>query len=582
MAIRQHSRLTSLVRFFLEPKNAAHRRYEALRAFFVDGLRSVDVAQRFGYTPGSVRGLCHNFRKKPRLDFFEPKPRVRSGMGKMAAAKEKVIQLRKQNLSVYDISRALDGTKAPLTPAAISLILRDEGFAKLPRRRDEDRMMRVHPTTAAVADVRELNLSPRTIHTKYGGLFLFLPDLVAVGLDDLAEELDLPGSSMIPAGHAMRSLLALKLVGSARKRQVMNEVLDEGLALFPGLNAIPKRSFLTVYSTRVEPSVCRKVMAKWFDRMVGLGLEAGGSFDLDFHTIPFHGQDALVEKHYVSKRSRKQKGLLAFVAQDSEGRLFCYGNGALRSDERNDEILRFVRYWKQRTGKYPAELVFDSQLTTYENLNQLNRMKIAFITLRRRSADMLDEVRRRNPAAWRRIELENVTRIYRTPKIIDSKIEVKGYTGSMRQLIVDDLGHEEPTFLITNQMRRSPSQLVGRYARRMIIENTISDGIDFFHMDALSSWIPMRVDVDLKLTLMASSLYRMLATKIGNGYKTARSRTLFDRFVDSSATIRITQEEVIVKFQKRANNPLLRAAGFEDTDVPVPWFGNKRLRLQLG
>ena len=62
-----------------------------------------------------------------------------------------------------------------------------------------------------------------------------------------------------------------------------------------------------------------------------LGIDRGGSFDLDFHTIPYHGGDALVEKHCVSKRSRKRKGILAFLAQDAETRLFCYANGSVRS-----------------------------------------------------------------------------------------------------------------------------------------------------------------------------------------------------------------------------------------------------------
>ena len=84
---------------------------------------------------------------------------------------------------------------------------------------------------------------------------------------------------------------------------------------------------------------------------------------------------------------------------------------------------------------------------------------------------------------------------------------------SIRQLTVTDLGHEEPTLLLTNQLTRSPAKLIGRYAQRMLIENNIADGIDFFHMDALSSAVAMKVDCDLQLTLMASSLYRLLGAR---------------------------------------------------------------------
>ena len=156
--------------------------------------------------------------------------------------------------------------------------------------------------------------------------------------------------------------------------------------------SIPKRSFLTEYSCRIEPACYPILMRDWFDTVSRLGLQWGTSFDLDFHTIPFHGEDALVEKHYVSKRSRRQKGMLAFLAQDAETRVFCYANGELRKDEQNDEILRFVEFWKQRTGRLPEELIFDSKLTTYANLNKLNRMGIQFITLRRRSKKLLDEI----------------------------------------------------------------------------------------------------------------------------------------------------------------------------------------------
>ena len=181
--------------------------------------------------------------------------------------------------------------------------------------------------------------------------------------------------------------------------------------------------------------------------------------------------------------------------------------------------MRFVEFWRERTGKLPEELIFDSRLTTYGHLNRLNQMGIDFITLRRRSAKMLQKIYQEPVSAWRRIELQGVSRIYKTPRILDRQIQLRGYQGALREIIIDDLGHEEPTFLITNQLRRTPAKLIERYAQRMIIENRIADGIDFFHMDALSSVVAMKVNCDLQLTLMASSLYRLL----GNGDRTGIS-----------------------------------------------------------
>jgi hypothetical protein len=387
---------------------------------------------------------------------------------------------------------------------------------------------------------------------------------------------------MIPAAQATRSLLGLKLFGSARHSHVMSYVLDEGLALFAGLNVIPKRSFLTEYSCRIDPASYPRLMRWWFDAIGRLGLGRGRSFDLDFHTIPFHGEEALMEKHYVSKRSRRQKGILAFLAQDAEKRVFCYANGQLRKDEQDKEVLRFVEFWKQRTRKLPEELIFDSKLTTYGHLNQLNQMGIAFITLRRRSTKMLQKIYQEPVSAWRRIELQGVSRIYKTPRILDRRIQLRDYQGELREVVIDDLGHEEPTFLITNQLHRTPVKLIERYAQRMIIENRIADGIDFFHMDALSSVVAMKVNCDLQLTLMASSLYRLLGTEIGQGYQTATSRHLFRDFVEATAQVHILEKEIVVQFQKRAHNPLLLAVGFDKKNVPIPWLGGKRLQLLFG
>jgi len=186
------------------------------------------------------------------------------------------------------------------------------------------------------------------------------------------------------------------------------------------------------------------------------------------------------------------------------------------------------------------------------------------------------------PSAWRRIQLESVGRIYKTPRILDRRITLPRYQGPIRQLSIMDLGHEEPTLLITNQLHRAPSKLIERYAQRMVIENSIAEGINFFHMDALSSAVAMKVNCDLQLTLMASSLYRLLGSRVGNGYEVARADHIFRDFVDATAHVTITEKEILVRFQKRAHNPLLLAARFDQTHLFVPWLAGKRLRLRFG
>jgi hypothetical protein len=576
------SALNKLTKAFLQPTNSTHRQYEALRAFFVDEISSAEAAKRFGYSPGSFRVLCHEFRKNPSREFFLPPAKGPQAAPKVDRVRATVVGLRKQNLSIYDISRTLEMDGKGLSPAAVSLILKEEGFARLPRRREDERPGGVGPKGAPVADVRQLDLSPRRFRTRFGGLFLFMPFLAQLNFNQVFEGAGLPGTKMIPAQNAVLALLALKLFGNARHSHVMSDVLDEGLALFVGLNCIPKRAFLTEYSCRIDPTSYPKLLRLWFDAMSHLGLERGRSFDLDFHTIPFHGDDALVEKHYVSKRSRRQKGILAFLAQDADQRVFCYATAEIRKNEQQDEILRFVEFWKERTGVFPGELIFDSKLTTYANLNRLNELDIAFITLRRRSKKLLEEINNESPSAWRRIELESVSRAYRTPKILDRKVSLAGYSGVIRQITITDLGHEEPTLLLTNQLKASPRKLIGRYAQRMLIENNIQDGVDFFHMDALSSAVAMKVNCDVLFTVMASSLYRLLGVKLAEGYEIAKSKHLFRDFINATGHVTISEKKITIRLQKRAHNPHLIAAGFDQINTSVPWLGDKQLCLNFG
>jgi transposase len=576
------TKLTFFQRVFLEPANSTHRQYEALRAFFVEGFSSAHVAERFGYSPGSFRVLCHQFRKNPRRPFFLPPQKGPHTTPKADRMRGLIITLRKQNLSVTDISRALAKEGNKISSSYVTKILQLEGFAKLPRRRDHERLRTAGPDEADVANVQLLDFTPRTFRTRFGGLFLFMPFLAEIPFDRIMHEVGMPGSKMIPAGHAMRAVLALKLFGIARYSHIMSHVFDDGLALFSGLNASPKRQFLTEYSTRIHPASYPPLMKEWFNAVGKVGLKRGTSFDLDFHTIPYHGDDALVEKHYVSKRSRRQKGILAFLAQDADHRVFCYANANVRKKDQPDEILRFIDFWKSRTGRLPRELVFDSRLTTYRNLDAINKMGTQFITLRRRSPSLLRRLQAAPPSALKTIELRNVGRIYRNPKVLDQKVTLKGYHGLIRQMIITDLGHEDPTILITNQMRRSPADLVDRYAKRMIIENAIADGIDFFHMDALSSAVALNINCDLQLTLIGSSLYRLFAQKLGSQYENAKSRHIFNDFIDATARIHVSAQEIAVHFQRRTHDPFLRAAGFHDMTFPVPWLGGKLMRLVLG
>ena len=568
--------------FFLSPEGPLHRQYEALRAYFVEELPSAEAALRFSYSPGAFRVLCHQFRHHPekRSAFFRSLPRAHSAPAR-DPVREQVVALRKRNLSVYDIQRELAAGQHPISINALTVLLREEGFVRLPRRRDEERPAALKADSAEVADVRRLDLSPRSFRTTLAGLFLFVPLLEGIDLGRVVEAGRLPSSQMIPAEQAVRSLLALKLLGAERKSHVMDLVFDPAVALFAGLNVVPKRSYLAAYSSRVDHRANVRLMDAWFEQLEGAGLPHGNSLDLDFHTVPANTATEPLEKHYVSSRSRRQQGILIFLARDAEQRVFRYANAGVPKAGQSDEILRFVEFWERHTGTRPAELIFDSQLTTHASLSNLNQQGIGFITLRRRSRKMLADIYSRPPSAWQRIALDSLTRTFRTPRVLDEHVTLKGYEGLLRQLTVIELGHEEPTVLLTNHLKLAPATLVTRYAQRMLIENNISESIQFFHIDALSSMVGLKVDFDLQLTLMAGSLYRLMARRIGREYERAQPKTIFRNLLDLSAKVEVETERVVVTIDKRAHNPYLVASGLADKPARIPWFGNKLLHIRF-
>ena len=571
--------LSKCRRFFLEPVNSKQRTYEALRAYFVDELPSSEVARAFGYTTGSFQVLCHHFRRDADPVFFvstRPGPRSQP---KKSAARHLIIELRKQNHSVYEISEALKEQNCPLSPTAVREVLRAEGFAALPRRLDSerpDRSDRPRPTIEPIADVRKLSLAPRMFTTRCGGLFLFVPDLVRLKVDQLAQTTGLPGSKMIPAQHALRTCLALKLWSIERHSHVMALVADEGLALFAGLNAFPKKSYLSEYSSRINHAKTTEMLAAWHDQVNPDPFLDGESFNLDFHSVPYYGEHPVVERHYVSARSRRQPSILVFLAQDAAGRAFCYSNADLRKGEEAEEIFNFVSFWKRTHGQLPRHLVFDSRLTTYANLARLDQMGISFITLRRRSPKLLKEIVLLPRSAWRTIELDVPTRKFRTPRVYEQKVSLAGCT--LRQSFIQDLGHDEPTILLTNQLRLSVKKLITRYAQRMLIENALSDAVRFFHIDALSSAVGLKIDFDMALLVIASGLYRTLAKRM-RGYSDAQARQIFRDLIDMPADVTITEREIQVSFHRRAHLPIILSSGLIDQPLPVTWWNGLQLRL---
>lgn len=485
---------------------------------------------------------------------------------------------QQDNATITEIQARLKEEKIPASLGYIQGVFTREGIKRLPRNRPIPQLPRV------VADRRQLDLSPRTFHTDFGGLFLFAFDLARMRIDTMVQKVNMPGTTMIPAECAMLSLLALKLYGIGRPSHVMAETEDEGLALFTGLDVIPKSSTLTDYSIDVDPNFSDPLMHAWYHAATNLSDVIGGgqSIDLDFHSIPHHGDDKLMQKHYISKRGVSQHGILTVLARDADSRAFCYADATVRKETQNESIVRFVDYWKKQTGSLPGELVFDSRFTTHEYLGKLTDMGVDYITLRRRSAQLTQRIHSLPLNTWKKIQLTNISRAYRNPKVIEEMTKLRSNPHKVRQLLIKGLGnHDKPTVMITNQLKRSATQLIDRYARRMVIENVISDSIKFFHLDALSSAFPMRINVDTQLTVMASVLYRLLGVRVGQGYEHAEAETIFRDLVRLSGKVTISENEILVQLRLRSKTGYLKQAGYQQFQERIPWLNNKLLRIQL-
>lgn len=565
--------LTQEAAYFLQPENSKHRQYEALRAFFVEDTPGRTVASQFGYTYGAFRLLCHQFKHDPHKTFFiQTKPGPRYGT-KRDSIKDEIIKLRKQNRSVTDIAMILkEENKVNISSVWIWNILNEEGFARLPRRKDDERPQFEKADQAAYADIRQLCLIPGTsFQTKIGGLFLALKIVSDLTVHTIPQELGWYGSKMIPTTNAFISCLLLKLIGMERKSHVMDIVFDKGAALAAGLNVIPKTAYISEYANRITHENNIGFLDTWLPLLRKHFDVPGESFNLDFQSLPYYGEQPVIQKHYVSMRSRSQSAILVFFAQDEKSKIFCYSNADIRKGEEADEIFRFIDFWKKHTGNNPPHLVFDAKLTTYANLGKLNQMGISFITLRRKCKNILKEIATLPSSAWRTIELSNVQRKYRTPKIVDQQVSLKEYQGTIRQLFIKDFGHDLPTVIMTNDMKKSVTAIITRYAQRMLIENSIAQCVDFFSTTALSSAVAIKIDFDLLLTLVAQAVYRILASNL-RGYEDASPRTIFRKFIDTPATVIIGEKEIEIRLNKRADNPILLKSGLLYNPFTLPWI----------
>jgi hypothetical protein len=417
-----------------------------------------------------------------------------------------------------------------------------------------------------------------TLSSEHAGLFLLVPELLELDVPGLLGAAGYPGTRQLTAVNSLLALLALKLYERRRRSHVYDVVHDTALGVFCGLTALPKRSHLSGYSYRTTRAQNRALLEALVPRQQAAGLIDGESFNLDFHAIMSYGEDQILEEHYVPRRSQRTRAVLTFFAQDGRHATLCYANTDINKAEQAHEIIRFCEFWQRSSGQQPGLLVFDSTLTTHAELAELDDRGIGFITLRRRGGTLMDQVAKLPADDWAPVRLERPGK-HRDVTVAEMTATIA--KRQFRQLAVNGLGRDQPTLLLTNQRDRSAKQLIERYAKRWTIENQLAAQIRAFHLDALTSQVPLAVDLDTTLSVLCDSIYLMFARRLHNGYQTATPDTIFRHFIEGPGELQFTPDGINVALRARAHTPVLLDAGYHKRTTTIPWWDGRELSFSF-
>ncbi|HKH47413.1 MAG TPA: hypothetical protein VKM72_22375, partial [Thermoanaerobaculia bacterium] len=330
---------------------------------------------------------------------------------------------------------------------------------------------------------------------------------------------------MVPAPSALLALLALKLLDKERRSHIDDFNCDEALGLVAGLNVLPKKSFATDYSYRTVRARQLSLLQGWVKALAPVMFPEAEGFSLDFHPIPYRGDPAGLDRHYLPRRGKAGPSVLTFFALEQTSRCLCYANANLTRADQDGELMRFVEFWRGVAGSDPKWLYFDSKVVDYPELSRVNRREVHFVTIRRRGAAILRGLQRQPASAWKKAVIDIPKRCHTQIRYIEKAVRLRGYEGPIRQIAVTGLGRERPTLFLSNHFEETPRALIIRYAGRNRIEDGLGISVNFFHLDCLASEVRLNVDLDAALTVIANGCYRWLASRL-NGFTKADPKQL--------------------------------------------------------
>lgn len=568
--------------FFSQPQNLFQKQYEALRMFYFEKKTAKAVAEKFGYTYRGFTTLAYNFSKKlkenkPENIFFREFKKGKQQETQTAKAKELIIEMRKKYYSVEDIKVVLDAQNMQVSSKTIYNIVSSEGFARLPRRsklvKKQLEEIKITPSKSVMLD-----LGKETFTSSSAGILSLLPYIKKYGIDTLIEKSDYPQTKQIGKINSILSFVALK--ASDIKRYTADNMwcMERGLGLFAGLNVLPKAAWFSSYSHRVTRGMNLSFLKSLHNKWVSEGL-LSDTVNLDFTTIPYWGNNEHLENNYSGKRNKGLPSMLAVLAQDSDSGIIDYGDTNVMHENESAVVLEFLDFYRSGTdkGKNLKYLIFDSKFTNYENLSKLDDDNVKFITIRKRGKKILERLNSLPAKSWKSYRVERAGNKKATIKAYEERFYLKTYNKEIRQISIKGHGKIKPATIILNDFDIKPEDVVRKYARRWIVEKEISEQIEFFHLNSVSSSMVIKVDFDLTMSILTHNIFRLFANDTGR-YKHISDNSIYEKFLKNSAEI-VIDTNIEIKLKKKRNLPLLLEKNNKLEKQKYFWLANKSMKF---
>lgn len=571
------------VTFFLQPKATFHRQYEALRAYYLENKTAQEVATQFRYTHQSFYSLTREFKKEllsgpPEQIFFRLPTLGRRPKDKEGTLGHEIVTLRKQNFSIADIKATLDAKQWKISERYVYNVLKKEGFARLPRRNQNERTKKVMIPNLQAPKTVELSWDAEEFTCQNSlGLLCFLPYIQKLGLHHLIEQSTYPGTRSINKLQSILCFLVLKLSNIRRYTADDSWCMDRGIGLFPGLNVLPKSAWFTSYSH----GITRQMNLNFLKKLGSLWRQQGllsDTANLDFVAVPYWGDDDHLENNWSGTRHKALSSILAALSHDPDSGIITYGDASVRHDNESKVVVEFLDFYKSVGNGDLKYLVFDSKFTTYQNLKKLDEQSIKFLTIRRRGKTIVSQLEKLPKANWKSTRVSMANGRTRLLKVNDTKVFLKEYGQEIRQVAITGHGKLKPALIITNDFALSTDAIIRKYARRWLVEKAISEQTHFFHLNRVSSSMVIKVDFDLTMTILAHNLYRVFASHL-TGYTHNAAVTLYEKFIQNSGSVSLSEQGIIVKIKKKRNLPLLLTVMAPFQKTKISWLNNMPIQF---